>query len=164
MTNFSRIYKMATILVFCGAAMFLAAIGQVVTWTFDRKPPFIMKSYVSEPTQRGSMAVVSVKVQRDLSRLCSVTYSRMFLDASGVMWDLTEGVRVMTAKALDELDRRNPDALTIKVLIPAGAALGKGSIMTVLEYVCNPVHQAYPIPLVMLTDVQVLTQSTSTNQ
>lgn len=155
MTNFSKVYKLATVLVVCGSSMFLIVLGQIAMWTREREPPFELQSYTAEPTQRGEVAVIYAKVHRDLSRMCSTTYSRTFIDSSNVPWDLTEGVRLMTANALYELDRRSPNSLTIKVRIPAGASVGKGSVMTVLEYVCNPVHQLYPIPLVLITNVEV---------
>lgn len=156
MTNYEKLYKAASIMLITGAVLLLLILGQVFLWALDRSPPFSVVNYQVTPVQAGQMAVVNVSVKRDLSRMCSVTYSRMFLDSKGVTWDLTEGVRVMTAQALNELDRRNPSALTIKISIPAAAAIGPGTIMTVLEYICNPVHQAYPIPVVMLTNVEVL--------
>ncbi|MDO9277120.1 MAG: hypothetical protein Q7U05_00975 [Polaromonas sp.] len=156
MSNFAKLYRLATFLLVFGASMVCVAVGQVVVWAMDRTPPFVVNSYTSSPTHRGETAKIKVTVKRDLTRMCSVTYSRMFLDAKGVAWDLTEGVRLMTAKSLDELDKRNPDMLAIKIKVPDQAAVGKGSVMTVLEYVCNPVHQLYPIPMVMVTDVDVL--------
>ena len=156
MTHFSQIYKYATAFVLCGSAMFFIVIGQGLFWALDRAPPFKALGYTSQPTPQGQTTTIKVKVKRDLGRMCSVTYSRLFLDSKGVAWDLTEGVRLMTAKSLDELDKRNPDMLTIKVTVPEGAALGKGSVMTVLEYACTPVHQLYPIQMVVVNDVEVL--------
>ncbi len=156
MSNFAKLDRVATFLLVFGASMVCVATGQVVLWAMDRTPPFVVNGYTSNPTHRGEIVKIKVDVKRELDRMCSVTYSRMFLDAKGVTWDLTEGVRLMTAKSLDELDRRNPDMLVIKIKVPEQAAAGRGSVMTVLEYVCNPVHQLYPIPMVMVTDVDVL--------
>jgi hypothetical protein len=156
MTNFSQLYKAATIVLLCGLSMFFVSVGQVVIWAMDRKAPFEVLSYRSTPTTRGNLVTINVEVKRHLSRMCGVTYSRVFIDSEGVTWDLTEGVRLMTAQALNELDKRNPSMLTIKVKVPQKAAVGPGAVMTVMEYTCNPIHQLYPIPVVMLTSIQVI--------
>jgi hypothetical protein len=156
MTNFSQLYKVATIVLLCGLSMFFVSVGQAVVWAMDRTPPFEVLSYKATPAPRGELVTINIEVKRDLSRMCGVTYSRVFVDSDGVTWDLTEGVRLMTAQALNELDKRNPSMLTLKIKVPQKASIGQGTVMTVMEYICNPVHQLYPIPLVMLTSIQVI--------
>ena len=153
---YAKAYKIATNMIIAGTLMMFVVTGQVVAWSMDREPPFTVVSSVSFPAKAGEVAAIRSVVKRDLDRKCSVTYSRMFIDSKGVAWDLTEGVRLMTASALNELDKRNPDSLVVKVTIPRESSEGIGSLLTVLEYTCNPVHQLYPIPVVMMTDVEVV--------
>lgn len=139
-----------------GGMAFLFAFGQVAIWTADRAAPFHVIEYDAPPTRRGNVVVIKIGVKRDLARRCSVTYSRMFIDAKGSTFDLTEGMRMMGATALDELNRRNPDGLTLKIKIPEAAEPGRAVVLTALEYVCNPLHQIYPIQVTMTNELIVL--------
>lgn len=156
MNNFDRIYKLASVSLVIGSMAFFLALGQVVIWGFDRAAPFHVIEYDAPPTHRGDTAVIKIGVKRDLARKCSVTYSRMFIDSKGSTFDLTDGVRMLGAAALDELNRHNPDGLTLRVKIPEAAESGRAVVLTSLEYVCNPLHQVYPIPITMTNDIIVL--------
>ena len=92
----------------------------------------------------------------DLDRKCSVTYSRIFYDASGAQFDITPGVQMMTDVALNDLNRRTPDSLILSITVPPKAAPGKGALISVLDYVCNPVQQLYPVSMLVTIDVEVL--------
>lgn len=155
-SNFSKMYRATTFFLVCGTAMFFLAIGQIAVWALERTPPFVVLGYTAAPVHAGYSAVVSARVHRDLDRLCSVNYSRVFIDGKGVVFDLTEGVRLMTAQALAELDKRSPDSITFSVTIPSTAAPGSGAIITAMEYQCNPVHQAKPIPVIMVSKIEIL--------
>lgn len=155
-TTFDKIYKITSVMLSIGAFLFFIALAQLMMWSFDRSPPFVVLAYDAPPTHRGGVAVIKASVKRDLDRKCSVTYSRMFLDSKGASSDLTDGMRMMGATALDELNRRSPDGLTLKVHIPDTAETGKALVITALEYVCNPLHQIYPISVTMLNEIVIL--------
>ena len=155
-SNFSKLYRAATVVTVCGTVMFFLAVAQMVVWAMERTPPFTVLGYVAAPVRAGDTAIVSARVRRDLDRLCSVTYSRVLIDGKGVVFDLTEGVRLMTAQALAELDKRSPDKITFSVNIPVTASAGPGAVITAMEYQCNPIHQAKPIPVIMVSKVEIL--------
>lgn len=148
--------RIATAVVLAGLLLFAVALGQVLMWGLDRRAPFELDSYTANPARPGDAAIIRASVRRDLSRRCSVTYSRMFFDASGARFDVTMGAQLMNAQALDDLNRRSPDALVLSVTVPPLAAPGMGQLVSVLDYVCNPMHQLYPVAVLMTMDVEVL--------
>lgn len=149
-------YRAVWVVILCGAAAFLGVTLQLSLWWLDNKPPFLLIAYTVSPTERGDLAILRVNVKRDLSRDCSVTYSRMFYDAEGTRTELTPDVQLMTAEAINDLDARTPDKLVITVRVPKEAAKGLGAVVTPLEYVCNPLHQLYPIHLLLRMNLEVL--------
>lgn len=156
MNPLQKINHAAGVLLVLGALLLFLVIGQLVLWGLDRRAPFEMIGYTANPTLPGDTVIVRAKVGRDLGRRCSVSYSRMFFDSAGSRFDLTTGAQMMNADALDDLNRRTPDALVISVIVPPKAAPGRGAMVTVLDYVCNPVHQLYPVPVLLTMDVEVL--------
>ena len=154
--NFSILYRIATCFTVFGTAMFFLAAGQVIVWAMDRTPPFVVIDHSAKAALQGETATVTARVRRALTRSCSLTYSRTFIDSKGSVYDLSEGVRLLTAQALVELDKRSPDQITFKVTVPKTAAPGPGSVFTAMEYTCNPIHQLYPIPVVMISKVDIL--------
>lgn len=156
MNPIQHLNRAATIAVVIGTVFVLLAIGQIIYWGIDRHIPFRVISYVANPALPGDAVIVRAAVERDLYRRCSVTYSRMFHDAAGSQFDITSGAQMMTADALNDLNRRMPDTLILSVTIPPKAAPGKGALISVLDYVCNPVHQLYPVSMLVTMDVEVL--------
>jgi len=129
--------------------------GLVAYWSMDRKPPFELKSYISSAGVPGQIIVIDAIVKRDLDRNCSVTFSRAFFDSRGARTELTDGAMLMNARALFEMNKLNPGQLRLPVKIPVGATSGEGTVMTILDYVCNPTHLIKPIPLVLTMKVLV---------
>ena len=156
MNPMQHVNRAATIAVVTGFVCVLLAIGQIIAWGVDRRVPFRVISYVTNPALPGDTLIVRANVERDLHHKCSVTYSRMFHDAAGAQFDITSGAQMMTADALNDLNRRTPDSLILSVTIPPKAAPGKGALISVLDYVCNPTHQLYPVPMLVTMDVEVL--------
>jgi hypothetical protein len=153
---FRQLYVAATVMLIVGAAVFFVMLIQFGMWAADRTAPFQLLSYDAPPTRAGEEVVIKARAHRDLSRKCSAIYSRMFIDSRGNMFDLTEGTRMVNADTITEMNRRSPDGLTIKVQIPANAEPGPAVVMTALEYVCNPLHQIYPIQVTLLENMIVL--------
>ena len=156
MNPIQHLNRAATIAVVIGTIFVLLAIGQIIAWGIDRRVPFRVISYVTNAALPGDTVIVRANVERNLHRKCAVTYSRMFHDAAGAQFDITPGAQMMTADAWNDWNRRTPDTLILSVTIPPKAAPGKGALISVLDYVCNPVHQLYPVPMLMTMDVEVL--------
>ena len=151
-----KLNHVATILVLAGITLMILVIAQLVVWGLDRRVPFVMTSYSANPTMPGDVVIVRAVVERDLNRRCSVMYSRMFFDSAGSRYDITSGAQMMNADALADLNRRNPNGLVLSVTLPEQATQGKGALVTVLDYACNPVHQLFPVPMLLTMDVDVL--------
>lgn len=156
MNMIDRIFKAASVLVLFGSLLCCIAAGQVIIWALDRDAPFVMLDYSADAAVPGSASVIRAVVRRDLSRHCGVMFSRHFFDSQGVRFELGDGAQMMNSMSLDELNRRNPDSLAFSVAVPLYAAKGRGSVVTVLNYQCNPVHQLYPVPMVLNMNLEVL--------
>lgn len=156
MNPMQHLNRAATVLAVIGMFFVLLAIGQIIFWGVDRSVPFRIVSYVSNPALPGDTVIFHAKVKRDLQRHCSVTYSRMFHDSAGSWFDITPGRQMMSTDAINALNQRTPDSLILSVTVPPKAAPGKGSLVSVLDYVCNPTHLLYPVPMLMTMDVEVL--------
>jgi len=132
-------------------------LGQVVWWVFDTTPPFHLLGYTATPARPGESTLIEANVKRDLSRDCSVVFSRHMFDATGIRFDLT-GQQMMSASALKTLNEISPDKLRMNIAVPSIAAPGRALVTTVLEYRCNPWQESIgrPIRVEMKTYFDVL--------
>ena len=136
--------------------LLIVSVGQVVWWAMDRSPPFRVVSHQVNSPHAGGVLTVRAKVQRDLERDCSVTFSHYLLDRNGARHENT-GQQVMTAQAIRNMDAMAPGELNVQMLVPANFPPGPGSMTTVLEYRCNPLQDvARPIPVEMNIPFEVL--------
>lgn len=156
MLEIQKLNRAATVVVLLGVVLLLLALGQVTVWALDRRAPFEMVSYEPRPTRAGEAAIFRAVVKRDVSRSCSSSYSRLFYDSTGSRFDVTTGEQIMSADALSDLARRSPAAMVLSVVIPPAAAPGPGALVTVVNYVCNPLHQIFPVTVLLVMDVEVL--------
>lgn len=132
------------------------SVGQVVWWALDRDPPFRLVSHQVNSPHAGGVLSVRAKVQRDLERDCSVTFSRYLFDRNGTRHENT-GPQVMTAQTIRNMDAMAPGELNVQMLVPANFPPGPASMTTVLEYRCNPLQDvARPIPVEMNIPFEVL--------
>lgn len=136
--------------------LLIVSVGQVIWWAMDRSPPFRVLSHQVNSPHAGGVLTVRAKVQRDLERDCSVTFSHYLLDRNGARHENT-GQQVMTAQAIRNMDAMAPGELNVQMLVPANFPPGPGSMTTVLEYRCNPLQDvARPIPVEMNIPFEVL--------
>jgi hypothetical protein len=150
------INRVLTMVVGLGAMLFLTFSAQIAVWASDRDAPFVVLDYHADPAKPGDTTTIKGMVRRDLKRSCSVLYSRMFIDSQGSQYELTPGVQLMNSRALTALNQRSPDLLSLSITILPKAAKGGGTAMSTLSYRCNPVHQFYPISMVVTFNVEVL--------
>ena len=156
MNPIQKINRAFTFILSIGTLLLLLSVGQFVLWGVDRKAPLRMLTYTATPTQAGGNTLIHLDVKRDLTRTCAATYSRLFYDAAGSRYEITQGLQAMNATSIADTDRRTPDVALLSIRIPADAAPGKGSLVTALEYSCNPMHLLYPLPVLLTIDVEVL--------
>lgn len=124
-------------------------------WALERRPPFELGEYTATPASRGEAVYITASVKRDLTRDCAATFTRYLVDANKVRHDMG-GAQYMTATAIQQMDRDTPDSLRMAVRVPADMPVGKATLVTVLEYRCNPVHVLWPIDMVIEMKVKVL--------
>lgn len=156
MNSLPRLTKAFSASLYIGLFCILVAGTQIGLWAMDREPPFYTVEATAIPTPAGQPTTIKATVHRDLTRRCNVVYSRFFFDSKGVRYDLMDSPQTTNAKGLDDLQRRMPNELRFGITIPLYAAKGTGSIVTTLDYECNPVHKFYPIPVIMTVNVDVL--------
>ncbi len=137
-------------------ALLVIVAAHLAIWSADREPPFHLIEAHSKPVKAGENTTIKALVKRDLSRKCSVTYSRVFYDGVGTRHDLMDTPQKTNAKGIEDLDRRGPNELRYGVEIPSAAVKGPGTVVTFLDYECNPIHKYYPIQVVMSVNVEVL--------
>ena len=124
-------------------------------WALDRTPPFVMTNYTVFNASRGETAYVNATVKRDTGRDCTVDFVRYLVDANKARHDIG-GTQYMTAAALQQMERDMPNSLRLAVRIPADAPVGPATLVTALEYRCNPMHVFWPIDVLMLIELKVL--------
>ena len=133
-------------------AILIACLIQVAFWAFDRSPPFKLISYTSTSAPPGKSVLLTAKVRRDLSRECSVVFSRHFFDSSGARYDLVAG-QYMSAYALRLMDQLTPGELRLRDDLPESVTPGLAHLFTNLEYSCNKFHRlVWPIEVTMELD------------
>lgn len=124
-------------------------------WALDRTPPFVMTEYTVLNATRGETAYVTATVERDVGRDCTVNFVRYLIDANKARHDIG-GTQYMTAAALRQMERDMPDSLRLAVRIPADVPIGPATLVTALEYRCNPMHSLWPMDVLLEMKLKVL--------
>jgi len=120
----------------------------------DTKAPFAMNSYTVEPVKAGGILRLEAHVTRDLTRKCSVTFSRHAFDSAGTRLDLV-GQTTMTAFALEQLELIDAGKLKLAIQIPEFAKPGPAVLITPLVYTCNAWHGLRPIEYTMTVNFEI---------
>ena len=124
-------------------------------WALDRTPPFVMTNYTVFNSSRGETAYVNATVERDVGRDCTVNFVRYLIDANKARHDIG-GTQYMTAAALRQMERDMPDSLRLAVRIHADVPAGPATLVTALEYRCNPLHALWPMDVLLEMQLEVL--------
>ena len=98
------------------ALLVLSAIG-AASLVLDNTVPWSLIEYRVGPVAPGGVLRVEAIVQRDVSRKCSVQLSRHVFDATGARRDVVPAM-LMTAAALEVLEKTTPGRLVFEVAIP----------------------------------------------
>lgn len=134
--------------------LFWASIALVSYWAADRAPPFVMEGYRINPVKRGGVFPMELIVRRDVTRGCSVEFSRYMFDSRGFRYSLGEQ-QVMGAEGIARMEALYPGRLKLLIPIPESMAPGMAKYMTDLSYICNPTHFVWPIRVLMEVDFEV---------
>jgi hypothetical protein len=131
----------------------LSGIG-AASLMLDDKSPFTMLEYRVGAVKPGGVLRIEATVKRDLSRKCSVEFSRHVFDSLGTRHDITPET-MMTSAALEGLEKATPGRLVLAVQLPPHIALGKAQLVTPLVYQCNAWHAVKPIESTMVVTFEV---------
>jgi hypothetical protein len=135
------------------ALLILSALG-AATLVLDDQPPFKMIAYTTQPVKPGGVLRVEALVKRDMTRPCSVVFSRHIFDSVGTRHDISAATP-MTVVALQGLEKATPGRLVLAVKLPDHIALGKAQLVTPLVYQCNAWHSLKPIEETMTMTFEV---------
>lgn len=122
----------------------LLSLLQLALWAADRAPPFVLASVMVSTAAPGRTVQLEALVRREISRRCSVHYTRQIFDGAGVRHDL-EGEQYNSAEAIEHMERRNPGRLLLAIAISADARPGSAALVEARRYQCNPLHALWPI-------------------
>ena len=124
-------------------------------WALDRTPPFVLLDYTVLNATRGETAYINATVERDTGRDCTVNFVHYLIDTNKTKHNIG-GTQYMTASALRQMERDMPDSLRLAVRIPADVPVGPATLVTALEYRCNPMHALWPIDVLLEMQLKVL--------
>lgn len=150
------INTVVTWLVAVGAVFCLIFVLTIMYWSASRVPPLVLNSYTAIPAKPGEITFITGSVKRDISRGCGLVFSRSMVDAAGIHYELGDGAQILNSAALKHLDLISPNKISFSVEIPKTAAPGMSHVTTSLDYICNPIHQFFPISMYINTDLEVL--------
>lgn len=135
--------------------MHVLVAGQLIVWGLDRQSPFVLDSYTATNATPGGTVFFVGNVERNVSRKCSVEYSRTIYDKNNFSYDVS-GMQLRSPDALTNLDTRSPSRLLVAVELPTGIPPGPATMLTVLNYRCNMVHNVWPIRVTLPMKFEVL--------
>jgi hypothetical protein len=151
---FKRLEWLSRIILIGSAAMF------VMMLLANRTPPLQALPHEPISVRPGEWSEVSVPVTRDLSRRCSVTYSRRVVDSDGSKFDLPGGGE--SAESIRNLSQVSAGQMRLMVLMPPARAasaigidFGPGQLITTRSWVCNPAQAIWPIQQTHITPIYV---------
>lgn len=138
-----------------GMVLLLIPVAVMTAWTLDRSSPFELLTYSAPPVRAGEVLRIDGVVRRDMDRACSITYSRFIYDNEGRQF--YEGpITFVNPPSLIEQNRQMGGKFKVDVAIPKTANPGAITIVTNLDYVCNPMHLWWPIEVTVIVNSEVL--------
>ena len=125
----------------------IAFVIELVIWSLDRHPPFEVLAAAPAMVAPGQTVNLVADVRRDTDRGCSARFTRHIYDGAGSRHDL-EGVQIINSDGIIDIERRTPGQLHVSLRVPSSATPGGASLVTNLDYTCNPLHGLWPIHVV----------------
>ena len=113
----------------------------LIWWIADRTPPvrFIEYGIFPSTVKPGETIYRIIKVER--LRLCETDPDTVIIDGAKVRWNFEEPSLISPGNlGIDEYKR--------PVAIPLQASPGPAEMRTSATYICNPIHQIWPIKII----------------
>lgn len=143
----NRVNKFLHRLMIVPLLVLIAFVVEVVIWSVDRHPPFEVLATAPAMVAPGEIVDLVADVRRDTDRGCSARFTRHIYDGASSRHDL-EGVQIINAEGIRDIERRTPGQLWVSVRVPSKATPGQASLVTNLDYTCNPLHGLWPIHVI----------------
>ena len=131
------------------------ALAQVGVWAFDRDPPYKLLSVDPAISRRGEYVDLTAHVWRDVHRGCAAEFVRFLYTSAGYRVDM-EGAQFISARNLEQMERRDPGMLRLKLFVPVMMVAGRTKLVTEIRYICNPLHHLWPIEVTTTMPFDVL--------
>jgi hypothetical protein len=127
---------------------------QITIWSFDRHPPFEILSSDLAAATPGRALFISATVRRDIARKCSASYSRTIIDSNSFRYDIP-GTQSASSRLIKQLDSMHTGRMSVSIVLPDEISPGPATLVTSLEYVCNPIHRVFPIEVLTIIPFRV---------
>lgn len=127
----------------------------LIVWALDRTPPPAATAYTTVPAKVGEAVLIEAKLDRQLSRGCSRMYSQYVVDSNGTRIDI-QPLSTISMALMYVLEKETPGVARVAFTIPKGTAPGPAMLLADYQYVCNPVHQLFPIRTLAVFKFKVL--------
>ena len=148
--------RFANRLVVIGLTFLVIPLLVFCMWSVDRKAPFELVSYSDISVVPGDSLVAHEVVRRDVSRNCSATFARYTMNSRKEKGNESP-VTYMNARAIENMSlTMGVDKLDLTYPISDDMPLGQASLVTVLDYRCNPLHYIWPIQVVTVVPFNVI--------
>lgn len=133
----------------------LFIVAQLTMWKLDSRVPFKMTGPpIYTHAVSGEPVKVTIPIKQDLTRDCSLLFSRYMFDSEGTRLDL-QATRFVSATGIILLDKTTPNSIQISLDIPKQTAPGIATIVTQLAYMCNPLQYIWPVDHDMIFTIKV---------
>lgn len=130
-------------------------IGHLGYWASDSYVPFSVTG-PSEHTKAvpGESVTIKVPVKRDVTKKCSVLFSRYMYDSDGTYHDLM-ATRFQSYSGILKLNEINPNQVKFSFTVPEDATPGPATVITQLAYMCNPLQSIWPMDYDMVLTINI---------
>lgn len=124
----------------------------LLPWLTDRDPPFeVLSTSITSPAHRGEAITITRKVRREVDRACRIEFTRYFFDSAGTLTVIDTGAIGAEGRVL-----LHKDTLKVVVRVPEYFAPGVSKFVTDSRYVCNPIHELWPIRQTTIAEFEVI--------
>ena len=137
-----RGYRTLSRLIWLPVCALILMAMQLGIWAFDRAPPFKVLRADPVIVKAGEPALFTASVWRDPDRICDADFVRYIFDSKGYRHDVGT-IQRASAEMIARYERLTPGELKIVVPTPTFLPAGQASLVTVLNYACNPVHEIW---------------------
>jgi hypothetical protein len=130
-------------------------IGHLAYWASDTYVPFRTKGPATQTVATpGKKVKIEVPIERDITKKCSVLFSRYMYDSQGTYHDLM-ATRFQSYNGILKLHQINPNTVKFSFQVPEDASEGPATVVTQLAYMCNPLQAVWPMDYDMVIKIHI---------